>query len=818
MKTTLYQHGKITLLFFMLLFLSAHTEVKAVCNVPTGLSTTNITMNSAKLNWAATACDSFLVRYNVTGSTTYLYKTVKPGTSTTTTITGLYPSTTYSWVIHTYCSGGASGAYQTPATFTTSVGTVSCVIPNMTTTTSIASNSALLSWNTNVTADSFMVRYNVTGTTAYTWVKVPGSAHSYNMINLLPNTSYTWCVRCMCAASPTQSYSVTNTFVTLSSNCGVVDPYYFGTTGITAYAATISWKAITGALSYNIRYGVRYSNVWSTTSSTTISKALSGLSPTTWYEFQIQTVCSSGASAWSTSGIFQTTSAALALARGPYLNLSTQSSIYVRWRTNNATDSKVKFGTASTNLNLTATDATVTTEHVVKLTGLATNTKYFYSVGSSTTTLQGDTGNYFTTNPTVGSTGAVRIWAIGDFGVNSVAQKQVRDAYRNYTGSANTNIWLWLGDNAYADGTDLEYSNNVFGVYPYQMKNKVIWPATGNHDLHTANATNQTGPYFDAFTLPTAGEAGGRPSGTEAYYSFNYANIHFICLESTDAVFRATTGAMATWLTADLAANTQRWTVVYFHHPPYSKGSHDSDAETELLQMRTNIIPILESYKVDLVLSGHSHSYERSMMLKGHFGIETSFNAATMAVNSGSGVYPSSYVKTNPFNGTVYVVCGVSGQVGASTPGWPHNAMYFSSLAYFGSLVIDVVGDRLDCKFLTSAGAIADQFTIQKNGATPPANRLSDDEEVVVPTVSVYPNPAHNDMSVVYSTSNDGETTIQMADVTGRIVYEVSVGQENAGDHTFTINRDENTMPAGIYLIKVSNGDEVKTTKVVVED
>ena len=54
---------------------------------------------------------------------------------------------------------------------------------------------------------------------------------------------------------------------------------------------------------------------------------------------------------------------------------------------------------------------------------------------------------------------------------------------------------------------------------------------------------------------------------------------------------------MATWLTNDLNANTQRWTIVYFHHPPYSKGSHNSDTETELIEMRQNIMPILEAKK-----------------------------------------------------------------------------------------------------------------------------------------------------------------------------------------------------------------------------
>src|SRR2546426_8603208 len=35
--------------------------------------------------------------------------------------------------------------------------------------------------------------------------------------------------------------------------------------------------------------------------------------------------------------------------------------------------------------------------------------------------------------------------------------------------------------------------------------------------------------FFSIFHQPTAGEAGGEPSGTEHYYSFNYANAHFVC-------------------------------------------------------------------------------------------------------------------------------------------------------------------------------------------------------------------------------------------------------------------------------------------------
>jgi hypothetical protein len=351
------------------------------------------------------------------------------------------------------------------------------------------------------------------------------------------------------------------------------------------------------------------------------------------------------------------------------------------------------------------------------------------------------------------------------------------------------------------------------------MKKWVIWPATGNHDLHSANAAAQTGPYFDNFTLPKNGQAGGLPSNTEAYYSFNYANIHFICLESTDAAFRATNGAMATWLVNDLNANTQRWTIVYFHHPPYSKGSHNSDVDVELIQMRTNIIPILESKKVDLVLSGHSHSYERSMMLKGHFGLESTFNAATMAVNSGSGIFPSPYVKTSPtYNGTVYVVCGVSGQIGSPTLGWPHNAMFTSSLANYGSLVIDVVADRLDCKFLTHTGSIFDQFTIQKTG-TPFQKMVDESIDPAVPAgdrLRVFPNPVVMESTIRYILDHDQTVRMEITDMTGRVVYTLMNGEQERGTYEIKLSKSEAILPGGIYFLRMIAGEETYLQRFVV--
>jgi hypothetical protein len=281
-------------------------------------------------------------------------------------------------------------------------------------------------------------------------------------------------------------------------------------------------------------------------------------------------------------------------------------------------------------------DATLTTEHVVALSGLSAGTKYYYSVGSQGQTLAGpDANHFFVTSPPTGTSAAARIWVLGDSGTADANARAVRDAYYGFNGSSYANLWLMLGDNAYESGLDTEYQAAVFDMYPATLRQSVLWPTLGNHDGGAADSATQSGPYYDMFTLPKQGEAGGLMSGTEAYYSFDYGNVHFVCLESFETN-RAANGAMLTWLQNDLASTPQKWIVAFWHHPPYSKGSHDSDVDIEMREMRQNALPILEAGGVDLVLTGHSHSYERSYLLDGHYGLSTTLQPS-MIKNGGSG-------------------------------------------------------------------------------------------------------------------------------------------------------------------------------------
>jgi acid phosphatase type 7 len=421
---------------------------------------------------------------------------------------------------------------------------------------------------------------------------------------------------------------------------------------------------------------------------------------------------------------------ALDVIRGPYLQKATPTSVVIRWRTDQPTESFVHYGVMPTNLHLIAGDFSLTTEHIVEIGGLNPATRYYYSVADLDEEFVWGPEYFFFTHPVPGTVKPTRIWAIGDCGTfNTGAGNQVgvRDAYYAFANTRHTDVWLALGDNAYYSGTDAEYQANFFDVYSAKSRNTVLWSTIGNHETYSPIEGTEL-PYFNMFSFPTYGEAGGVASGTEKYYSFDYANIHFVSLDS-ELSNRSTDGAMLTWLKADLETNASDWTIAFWHSPPYSKGSHDSDNLLDnfgnMTDMRANAVQVLESYGVDLVLCGHSHNYERSFLINGHYGFSTSLTPS-MVKDAGSGraedtgayIKPAAGPVAN--QGAVYVVAGCSGW---ATSRVGHHPIMYTDELQVGSLVIDIVGNRLDARFLRETGAIDDHFTILK-GVAPEALRI----------------------------------------------------------------------------------------------
>ena len=471
------------------------------------------------------------------------------------------------------------------------------------------------------------------------------------------------------------------------------------------------------------------------------------------------------------------------ITRGPYLNSPNHNSIFVRWRTTQSTIGRVRYGTSPSLLDQTTDEITAATNHVVKLTGLTPYTRYYYSVGSAFDTLTpqaAETTSFspgapvptaadytFRTAPTPGTATPTRIWIVGDCGRGTQIQANGREAYYSFMGSRVPDLNLQLGDNAYNSGTDTEYQSGYWNMYHNIFRKMPQWSTLGNHDADNGSTSSTANfPYFDMFTFPTAGECGGVASGTERYYSFDYGNIHFICLDSQTSSrntieANGSDGPMAAWLRQDLASVTATWIVAFFHHPIYSKGSHNSDTESQMVQMRTNFGPILETGGVDLIFVGHSHNYERSFLMDGHYGTSGTItnamrrnagNGSTTGITTGgSGVIrrapnftavnttngavipaDGAYIKplTGPRDhfGTVYNTAGMSGL--ADSGSINHTAMYLSYNTV-GTVNLDVDGNTLTATYVQSGGARPDNFTIIKQGAADTdGDGLSDEYEI----------------------------------------------------------------------------------------
>ncbi|MBS1576272.1 MAG: metallophosphoesterase family protein [Bacteroidetes bacterium] len=418
------------------------------------------------------------------------------------------------------------------------------------------------------------------------------------------------------------------------------------------------------------------------------------------------------------------------LIRGPYLQMGNQTAVTLRWRTNIATNTIFEVGTVYGNYPMKAENSKLVTEHEIRITGLRADTKYFYRFGSNKKILQADRDNFFTTAPPAGTKRKIRIAAFGDCGRNSNSyQSGALSSYINYVGNNPAEVLLLLGDNAYNRGTDSEYQANYFNIYsPTILKHHQLFPAPGNHDY--ANTTERQKdhkiPYYSIFSTPSMAQCGGVASGTKAYYSWDWGNIHFLSLDSYGEENNGTTrlydtlGAQVKWIKRDLAANKKNWVIAYWHHPPYTMGSHNSDEEEDLVSIRQNFIRILERMGVDLIICGHSHNYERSFLLNGHYGNETTFDTIAHTKSTSSAKYDGSenscpYLTNSGRNhGTVYVVAGSSGASGSVNTGYPHNAMPFS-VNDGGMFYLEVEDNRLDAKFIRRTGDVWDKFTIIKN-------------------------------------------------------------------------------------------------------
>jgi len=181
--------------------------------------------------------------------------------------------------------------------------------------------------------------------------------------------------------------------------------------------------------------------------------------------------------------------------------------------------------------------------------------------------------------------------AVGDSGDGSAVAARLARRIR----AGRPAFLVHLGDFAYTHGTASEYARRFFRPYARTLARVPLMPTPGNHDLHARSA------YRDLFAPVADGDDAGGP-----HYAFDWGAAHFDSVASP--AFARGAPAGVAWLASDLAAAAARpWRVVFLHEPLWTAG-----AKATVPGLRAVLAPVLDAGRVDLVLAGHQHFYERA--------------------------------------------------------------------------------------------------------------------------------------------------------------------------------------------------------------
>lgn len=359
---------------------------------------------------------------------------------------------------------------------------------------------------------------------------------------------------------------------------------------------------------------------------------------------------------------------------GPFLTDLEPTSVCINWRTNTATDSIIELAPAEGKYKLYKSELTEklkvdqvdqvdqvdrivdrrTSEwHSYRITGLSPATQYIYRIGFTESGKVKYDG-YYTLKTSVRGDEPFVFAAYGDTRTNSQDHQAVVDSII----AAKPDFVIHTGD-LVSDGRSYDQWDTFFKTVKKLYSFVPLFPSLGNHDKNADY-------YYNFFVLPKGGGKCG-----EQWYSFDYGKAHFVAL---DSCYREG-NLQDRWLENDLAMakGNYDWIFVYFHHPPFSSGSHGSD-----LDIRERWVEIFEKYGVDVVFSGHDHVYERSKV------------NGIYCITTGGGGAPKHKVgiKPNPAS------------------------LYAESTLHFCKVSID--GRKLKLEMIRPDGSVGDSFSIEK--------------------------------------------------------------------------------------------------------
>lgn len=182
-----------------------------------------------------------------------------------------------------------------------------------------------------------------------------------------------------------------------------------------------------------------------------------------------------------------------------------------------------------------------------------------------------------------------------------------------------------------------------------------MMPVYGNHEVVLGEGFDTWVNYF-----PT-------PEGwnNRRMYSFDVGDAHFVAVFGVDEFHTLPQDALD-WLAADLADASnrgQRWLIPYFHAAPFSEGTNHPSA----LGLRGQLGPIFEAAGVQLVLTAHDQSYERTYPLTDVPANNTPTSTARHCYTLGDGV---SWLKVAPGGKLSNISKGFSPWKSPTPPPW----------------------------------------------------------------------------------------------------------------------------------------------------
>ncbi len=440
--------------------------------------------------------------------------------------------------------------------------------------------------------------------------------------------------------------------------------------------------------------------------------------------------------------------------RGPYLSWRNDpaTTMTVNWQTKTDGTSLVEYG-PDAGYGFSVSDAGLTEWHVVELTGFSPRETIHYRASSSSGFESED--HVFMTGPSVGE--SFQFLAYGDSRTDSVAHQAVVDRME----TEDPFVILHTGD-LVGDGESLSDWDAFFHITEDLISNVPFMPAIGNHE-------DNAPLYFNLFAVPN-----DVPPSNGQWYSFDVGCAHYVAL-STDTNYSAGS-VQYNWLVSDLAAasGTAQWIFVYFHHPPFSSGSHGSD-----LNVRSTLCPVFEAYGVTAVFNGHDHLYERSV-----------------------------------YHDIAYIIAG-GGGAPLSDPNQNPNPyqVYADDIYHYCRVTVEPYHCLIEA--IDTSGAVFDSVSFHLTDVAEDGGIRTPDRTAIV---GVYPNPSASGVEIRYSLARDVTPRIAVYDVRGREVRSLEPASPSAGIQAVGWDRTDrlgHPVPPGVYFIRLTVGQTTDVRKVV---